>query len=75
MTRALIIGGGHSRTICRALALASVGIAVATEAETSIAVCPTGYEDWPIYKAPSIEPLKNDETWRGRGKRRKPMCK
>lgn len=22
-----------------------------------------------------IEPLKNNETWRGSGKRRKPMCK
>lgn len=38
-------------------------------------ICPTGYEDWPIYKTPSIEQLKNNETWRGSGKRRKSMCK
>lgn len=36
-------------------------------------ICPTGHED--LNLKVYVEPLENNETWRGRGKRRMPKCK
>lgn len=76
MTKILVTSGNkNSHTVTMALALATIGIQVADEVNDCIVTCPTGHEDWPIYKTPSIEPLNNNETWRGRGKRKKSICK
>lgn len=39
-----------------------------------ISICPTGRENF-FGLTKHEEPICNNETWRGRGKRRKPMCK
>ena len=55
------------------------GVEVVESKDSSMAAlnltCPTGCEDWQIYKTQPVALPENNETWRGSGKRRKPICK
>lgn len=55
------------------------GIEVVESKDSSMAAlnltCPTGYEDRQIYKTQPEALPDNNEIWRGRGKRRKSICK
>ena len=78
MTRVAVIGGGRrAGRIVRMLAEIE-GVEVVDIKDVSKSdiqpICPTGHEDFSNLKA-HVEPLKNNETWRGRGKRRMPKCK
>lgn len=77
MTRVLVCGGRDSALVAKILAeLEGVEVVDVKDASKSDiqSICPTGYEDLSSLKV-HAKPLKNNETWRGRGKRRMPKCK
>lgn len=78
MTKVAVIGGGSSaQRIARMLAeIESIEVVDIEDVSKSDiqSICPTGHEDFSNLKV-HIEPLENNETWRGRGKRRMPKCK
>ena len=78
MTRVAVIGGGRcAERIARMLAeIESIEVVDIEDVSKSDiqSICPTGHEDFSNLKV-HVEPLENNETWRGRGKRRMPKCK
>ena len=78
MTRVLVIGDDSAaRKAAKMLAeIEKIEVVDADSVSKSdiISICPTGHEDFSSLKV-RAEPFENNESWRGRGKRRKPMCK
>ncbi len=78
MTKVAVIGGGSSaQRVAKMLAeIESIEVVDAKDVSKSDfqSICPTGREDFSSLKV-HTEPLENNETWRGRGKRRMPKCK
>jgi saccharopine dehydrogenase-like NADP-dependent oxidoreductase len=79
MTKVAVIGGGrYSEEVAKMLAeLEGIEVVDAKNVSKSdvLSICPTGHEDFSSLKVRAEPLLENNETWRGRGKRRKPMCK
>ena len=75
MTTVLVTDGRSINDVSELLSeLDDIGVREASQDDLRL-VCSEFGHDYFRVPALRIEPLKNNETWRGSGKRRKPMCK